>query len=54
MAWALGGEAGWIAKGLFAPDRPVVVLGGLARLDDALEKNNNGISGKKVVIRPFK
>lgn len=53
MAQILGGEDGWIAKGLFEPNRPVVVPGGLSALDDALEKNKKGVSGEKVVIRPF-
>ncbi|KAK7697748.1 hypothetical protein SLS64_013222 [Diaporthe eres] len=53
MARILGGEDGWIAKGLFEPNRPVVVPGGLSALDDALEKNKKGVSGEKVVIRPF-
>ncbi|KAI3391647.1 hypothetical protein diail_6985, partial [Diaporthe ilicicola] len=49
----LGGEDGWIAKGLFLPNRPVVVPGGLSAVDEALEKNKKGVSGEKVVIRPF-
>lgn len=53
MARILGGGDGWIAKGLFKPNRPVVVPGGLSALDDALEKNKKGVSGEKVVIRPF-
>lgn len=53
MARTLGGEDGWIAKGLFVPNRPVVVPGGLSAVDDALEKNKKGVSGEKVVIRPF-
>lgn len=53
MARTLGGEDGWIAKGLFVPNRPVVVPGGLSAVDDALEKNKRGVSGEKVVIRPF-
>lgn len=50
---ALGGEDGYIAKGRFVPNRPVVVPGGLGALDDALDKNKKGVSGEKVVIRPF-
>ncbi|KAH8646883.1 chaperonin 10-like protein [Xylariales sp. PMI_506] len=49
----LGGEDGYIAKGLFEPNRPVVVPGGLRGLETALEKNKRGVSGEKVVIRPF-
>ncbi|KAH8651377.1 chaperonin 10-like protein [Xylariales sp. PMI_506] len=49
----IGGEEGAIAKGLFVPNRPVVVPGGLAGLEDALALNKKGVSGEKVVIRPF-
>lgn len=49
----LGGENGYIAKGLFKPNRPEVVPGGLANIEAALEKNKKGVSGVKVVIRPF-
>ncbi|KAF3771198.1 GroES-like protein [Cryphonectria parasitica EP155] len=49
----LGGEDGYIAKGKFVPNRPLVVSGGLAELETALAKNKKGISGEKVVIRPF-
>lgn len=49
----LGGEEGYIAKGRFVPNRPLVVPGGLAGLEDALAKNKKGVSGEKVVIRPF-
>ncbi|KAG8157465.1 hypothetical protein KVR01_012849 [Diaporthe batatas] len=50
---AIGGEDGWIAKGLFQPNRPIVIEGGLAALDQALDRNKAGVSGEKVVIRPF-
>lgn len=49
----LGGEEGWIAKGRFVPNRPVVVDGGLKSIEAALAKNKKGVSGEKVVIRPF-
>ncbi|PTB61687.1 GroES-like protein [Trichoderma citrinoviride] len=49
----LGGEDGYIARGLFKPNRLVVVPGGLAGVDPALEKSKKGVSGEKVVIRPF-
>lgn len=49
----LGGEDGYIAKGRFVPNRPLVVGGGLGGLEDALAKNKHGVSGEKVVIRPF-
>ncbi|POS70797.1 TOXD [Diaporthe helianthi] len=50
---AIGGEDGWIAKGLFQPNRPIVIEGGLGGLDQALDRNKAGVSGEKVVIRPF-
>lgn len=48
----IGGEEGWIAKGKFVPNRPVVVSGGLGGIEEALTKNKKGVSGEKVVIRP--
>lgn len=53
LAKNLGGEDGYIAKGRFVPNRPLVVAGGLGGLEDALAKNKKGVSGEKVVIRPF-
>lgn len=53
LAKHLGGEDGYIAKGHFVPNRPLVVGGGLLGLEDALAKNKKGVSGEKVVIRPF-
>lgn len=50
---AIGGEDGWIAQGLFKPNRPQVVEGGLDALDKALDMNKEGVSGKKIVIKPF-
>ncbi|KAF3001093.1 hypothetical protein E8E14_005285 [Neopestalotiopsis sp. 37M] len=49
---SLGGEDGWIAKGQFKPNRPLVVPGGLPALETALKKNKEGVSGEKVVIKP--
>ncbi|KAK1241630.1 hypothetical protein MKX08_001604 [Trichoderma sp. CBMAI-0020] len=49
----LGGDDGYIARGLFEPNRPVIVPGGLAGVEDALAKNKKGVSGEKVVMRPF-
>ncbi|KAF2970302.1 hypothetical protein GQX73_g3285 [Xylaria multiplex] len=49
----LGGEDGYIAKGLFAPNRPIVIPGGLNGLEAALARNKEGVSAQKVVIRPF-
>ncbi|KAH7407256.1 putative alcohol dehydrogenase [Cadophora sp. MPI-SDFR-AT-0126] len=50
---ALGGNEGWIAKGKFVPNRVRVVEGGLTKVDDALDLNKAGVSGVKVVIRPW-
>ena len=49
----LGGEDGYIAKGRFVPNRRAVVSGGLANIEEALAKNKKGVSGEKVIIRPF-
>lgn len=49
----LGGQDGYIAQGLLRPNRPLVVPGGLEAVETALWKNKEGISGEKVVIRPF-
>ncbi|KAH6646936.1 quinone reductase [Truncatella angustata] len=48
----LGGEDGYIAKGLYKPNRPVVVPGGLSAIETALKRNKDGVSGEKVVIKP--
>lgn len=53
MAKNLGGADGYIAKGLFVPNRPRVVPGGLNAVEEALALNKKGVSGEKVVIRPF-
>ncbi|KAJ3335851.1 hypothetical protein HDU93_004253 [Gonapodya sp. JEL0774] len=52
MAKYLGGEDGVVAKGLYIPNRPLVVPGGLSAIEAALEKNKKGVSGEKVVFRP--
>lgn len=52
LAKFLGGHDGYIAQGLFTPNRPHVVPGGLAAIEEALALNKSGVSGKKVVIRP--
>lgn len=49
----LGGEDGYIAKGRYAPNRPLVVEGGLNGIEEAFARNKQGVSGVKVVIRPF-
>ncbi|KAF3000703.1 hypothetical protein E8E13_002597 [Curvularia kusanoi] len=48
---SLGGEDGWIAKGDFKPNRPEVTEGGLEKLQEGMEKNKNGVSGVKVVVK---
>ena len=53
LAKSIGGEDGYIAQGLFIPNRPHVVAGGLAALEEALGLNKQGVSGKKVIIHPF-
>lgn len=53
LARNLGGEDGYIAKGLFIPNRPRVVPGGLNALEEALALNKKGVSGVKIVLRPF-
>ncbi|KAK9423596.1 putative Enoyl reductase (ER) domain-containing protein [Seiridium unicorne] len=50
---SLGGEEGYVAKGLYQPNRPLVIPGGLAAIETALKKNKDGVSGQKVVIKPF-
>ncbi|KUJ15071.1 GroES-like protein [Mollisia scopiformis] len=49
---ALGGDDGWLAKGIFVPINVEIVTGGLAALEMALAKNKKGVSGVKIVIRP--
>ncbi|KAI1848254.1 hypothetical protein JX266_005967 [Neoarthrinium moseri] len=48
----LGGEDGYIAKGLYKPNRPLVIPGGLDAIEKALAKNKQGVSGEKVVFKP--
>ncbi|KAJ5263525.1 GroES-like protein [Penicillium angulare] len=52
MVQALGGENGWIAKGLFVPNRVRVIDGGIGAVEAALKLNKDGVSGEKVVFRP--
>ncbi|KAH9218001.1 chaperonin 10-like protein [Leptodontidium sp. 2 PMI_412] len=49
----LGGEEGWIAKGLFRPMNVKIVEGGLGAVEEAMALNRKGVSGAKVVIRPW-
>lgn len=53
LAKHLGGEDGYIAQGRFVPNRALVVDGGLGNIEAALAKNKQGVSGEKVIIRPF-
>lgn len=48
----IGGEDGFIAKGLFTPNRVRVVNGGIGAVEEALKLNKDGVSGEKVVFRP--
>ena len=52
MAKALGGEDGYIAKGVFRPNKPRLVRGGLNAVEEALALNCSGVSGEKVVFCP--
>jgi hypothetical protein len=52
LAESLGGPNGYIAQGLFTPNRPYVVPGGLKAVEEALQLSKKGVSGKKVVIDP--
>lgn len=49
----LGGEDGLLATGRIVPNRVMLVDGGLQSVDEALERNKTGISGQKLVIRPW-
>lgn len=53
MVKHLGGEDGLVAKGVIAPNRVSVVAGGLAGLEEAMERVKTGVSGEKIVIRPW-
>lgn len=52
LARNIGGEDGYIAKGLVTLNRPEVVPGGLANIEEALSKSQQGVSGVKLIIRP--
>lgn len=49
----LGGDQGVIARGKFVPNAVTVIPGGLKAVEEALKKNKQGVSGTKVVLRPF-
>ncbi|KAH8174829.1 zinc-binding dehydrogenase domain-containing protein [Sarocladium implicatum] len=48
---ALGGEDGYIGRGLYKPNRPRLIAGGLGAIEEAMELNKKGVSGEKVVVR---
>ena len=52
LAEYLGGPDGYIAQGLFTPNRPHVVSGGLAAIEEAMKLSKEGVSGRKVIICP--
>ncbi|PWY80862.1 GroES-like protein [Aspergillus sclerotioniger CBS 115572] len=52
FAKAIGGGYGWIAKGLFVPNRVRLIQGGIGAVEEALKTNKDGVSGEKVVFRP--
>ncbi|SPC63584.1 related to Zinc-binding oxidoreductase [Ustilago sp. UG-2017b] len=52
LAAHLGGEEGYVAQGKIVLNRPEVVEGGLEKVEEALKRNKEGVSGVKVVIRP--
>ncbi|KAJ1030008.1 hypothetical protein NDA16_000921 [Ustilago loliicola] len=52
LAAHLGGEDGYVAQGKIVLNRPEVVEGGLDKVEEALKRNKEGVSGVKVVIRP--
>lgn len=52
MQW-IGGEDGVYAQGQWKPLKPLVIPGGLRCVEEALQKSKQGVSGEKVIIRPF-
>ena len=48
----LGGEDGWLARGVIVPNPVTIIKGGLGGLEEALERSEAGVSGSKLVIRP--
>ncbi|KAE8149798.1 chaperonin 10-like protein [Aspergillus avenaceus] len=53
MVKHLGGEDGYLARGLIVPNRVRVVPGGLGAVEQALGLNKAGVSGEKLIVRPF-
>jgi len=49
----LGVEDGWLAEGMLKPNNIEVIPGGLLSLETALGRNKKGVSGIKVIIRPW-
>jgi NADPH:quinone reductase-like Zn-dependent oxidoreductase len=52
LAEFLGGPDGYIAQGLFIPNRSHIVPGGLAAIEEAMQLSKKGVSGRKVIISP--
>ncbi|KAG9204924.1 hypothetical protein G6514_009380 [Epicoccum nigrum] len=52
LARVLGGPDGYIAEGLFIPNRSQIVPGGLAATEEAMRLSKDGVSGRKVIICP--
>lgn len=50
---ALGGEDGWLATKKYYPNRVTKINGGLAAINLALDESRAGVSGQKLIIRPF-
>lgn len=48
---AIGGEDGWLAKGMLKPNKGEVIPGGLSSLEAAFAKSKKGVSGIKIVIQ---
>lgn len=48
-----GGEEGVIAKARYQPNRVEVVSSGLGGVEEALKRSKEGVSGVKLVIKPF-
>jgi D-arabinose 1-dehydrogenase-like Zn-dependent alcohol dehydrogenase len=51
---AAGGQQGWLANKQYFGNRPLVIDGGLEALDEAMDKNRDGVSGQKIVVNPTK
>jgi len=49
---AMGGEDGWLSKGMLKPNNIEVVPGGLESLEVAFARSKSGVSGIKLIVRP--